>query len=123
MKNAVTGSLVSLAPFLTLRNDLVRELDTLRTLAPGSDSVPALETLCERLESAIDCARNVDVWMTVDAVVEKTGRPRSTITRLCRSLGQAVGASKVRGAWTIHWPRFEDYLATGDSNLNKEEVA
>lgn len=87
--------------------------------APGSEAITALESVTRDLAHAIEDARQGAVWVTTDYVSATTGRPRSTISRLCREQGEAVGARKLEGAWMIHWPTFEEFVLRDHQDAEK----
>jgi hypothetical protein len=80
---------------------------------PNSDTAFALESVERSLALAVEHAGTVRVFLTVAELHVVTGRPLSTLTRLCRLHKGAIGAVKVAGAWQIHWPTFERFLSTG----------
>jgi hypothetical protein len=114
--------IVSAAPLFTLLHRLHSELVACEARAPYSDLTTCLRSLVGDLSEALELARNASVYVTIDALAEIVSRPVSTLTRICRKHGAAVGAIKVEGAWSIHLPTFQEFLKCGD-NSNLEEVA
>ena len=113
---------LSAAPFVTLLDRLKCELAAWEARAPHSDLTACLRSLVRDLSEALELARNTSVYVTIEALAEIVNRPVSTLTRLCRKHGAAVGAIKVEGVWSIHLPTFQEFLKRGD-NSNLEEVA
>ena len=108
--------LISPTPLIALANALRAEVNHIRRRTPNNDVANALESVSNDMEAAMNEAATVDVWLTVQQVAARTHRPASTITRICREEGANAGASKVKGAWSINWLKFEKYLRRGDSH-------
>ena len=94
----------------------------LRALTPSSDAVHALQRVHDDFSRALEEARHVAVFVSVKDVRALTGRPESTITRLCRRYGERIGARKVQGVWQLHWPTFEAFLTSGEVIQPQEVV-
>jgi hypothetical protein len=114
------GAIIASGPIQAALGEYREKVTLLRQLAPNSDVAPALEGFCERLDLALREARDTDLYLTVDQVSKKTGRPRSTITRFCRDPKANCGAHKVKGVWSIHWPAFEAFLTTYNHQTQEE---
>jgi hypothetical protein len=102
--------LVAEAPIAQLVDSLQSQLTSLETLAPSSDAVPTLRRVLDQLGSAIQEGRSVAVFLTVEHVARLSGRPVSTVRRICSQAGTRAGAMKVQGAWMINWTVFQQYL-------------
>lgn len=113
--------LISRAPLDDLATKISEEIVQLNRRAPHCEIGVVLNTVLRDLRIALDRAAEIDLWMSVEEVAKLTGRPTSTITRICREQGIAAGASKHKGVWMIHWARFEEFLIS--STHNKEGAA
>lgn len=113
--------LIARAPLDYLATEIADEIVQLNHRAPQCEIGAVLGTVLRDLRIALDRAAEIDLWMSVDEVAKLTGRPTSTITRICREHGLAAGASKHKGAWMIHWGRFEAFLIS--PTHNKEGAA
>ena len=102
--------LLSPAPLLSLLEQINQELGVLKTITPHSDVTGAVARLRDHLMAAVEEARRADHWISVEQAQRITGRPASTLTRLCRLDGRAIGAKKVGRAWTIHLPTLQRFL-------------
>lgn len=98
------SELLVAAPLSALADQLEQEIEVLQRRAPDSELVTTLRSVRADLLKAIETAREVAVWLSVEQVHEHTGVPVSTITRECRKRGKAAGAIKEHGSWWIHWP-------------------
>jgi hypothetical protein len=103
-------ALVSAAPIVELIDQLQQEHDALSRRAPDSELAACIGSVVKDLALALERAGEVDVFLTVEEVWELTGKPTSTVRRICLTHGQAAGATKVQGSWMIHWPTFEQFL-------------
>ena len=102
--------MIAPGPIVTLLASLREEAAAFRRRCPNGTVGEVLSSVCDDLATAIDEARRVELYLTVDELSEQIGRPRSTITRICRLHGSRAGATKVEGAWLVHWPTFDAYL-------------
>lgn len=95
-------ALMTSFPVIQLRNRLLDRLGTLEKFAPHSDAVATLKECLAELEHALTLGRDTGIYISVDEASRIFGRPRSTITYICRTNGKAVGAKKVEGVWVIN---------------------
>jgi hypothetical protein len=98
--------IIAAGPIVALLDSLRADLACFRRRSPECVQVGVLATACDDLAKAIDEARKADLYLTVDDLAQRIDRPRSTIARICRQHGQEAGATKVQGAWMIHFPKF-----------------
>jgi hypothetical protein len=112
--------LIAPGAVVALLATLRAEAALLQKRSPAGVETSVLTSVCDDLAKAIDEAQRVDVYLTVDEMAEQLGRPRSTITRICRTHGTAAGATKVQGVWCLHWPTFSTYLTRGEANFRQE---
>jgi hypothetical protein len=120
--NSVRGRLLAAAPLIALLERLAAEHRSVTSRAPNSDFASILASLRSDLSRAIDAARKIDLWATVEQLHDLTGKPTSTLTRMCRKHGATIGAHKSEGLWMIDLPVFTNYL-NNLSITHKEEAA
>lgn len=119
---AVTSAqLLSAAPLVAVLQRLKKDLDGIAARAPQSDVAFCLKSVVDELARGMKEAEDIAVCVTIETLAKVTGRPESTLTRICRNNGAKCGASKVHGAWSIHLPTFLNFWRRGDHNL--KEVA
>jgi hypothetical protein len=121
--SASTAKLLSAAPLHELLSKLRADHAVMARLTPNADAVATLGVIVSDLASAIARAADVNVFMTIEEVSRMTGRPESTLTRLCRDHGAKIGAAKIAGAWSIHWPTFEKFFSGRNKETFIEEAA
>jgi hypothetical protein len=116
------GSLIAVGPIVTALREYQEKVTLLKQMVPNSDVIPAVQGFLDRLTHALREAQQIDLFLTVDEIERRIGRPRSTITSICRTHGEECGATKVKGVWSIHWPTFERFL-TSSRNHPRQEAA
>jgi hypothetical protein len=109
-KPAPSTELVPVAPLLAFVQGLRNDIATIKGRTPDASTV-TVEKLADDLQRVIDEARRSDVWVTTKILHALTGRPISTITRICRDEGERAGAHWVKGAWSIHFPTWQAFWA------------
>jgi hypothetical protein len=102
--------LIASEPLEAFRNSVRSELAALKRWAPSSDVAQTLERFVSRYELALTESRTTRAIMTVDEAHAVFGRPRSTISYLCRTKGDEVGARKIDGVWQIVTSRMAAYF-------------
>jgi hypothetical protein len=120
-KDSIRNKLLAPAPLIALLDRLKVEHKTVADRAPNSDLVSMLASFRADLSEAIDSARNLDQWISVEELHQITGRPASTITALCRKHKQVIGATKMGGSWMIDLSTFSHYF--NDTSLTSQETA
>jgi hypothetical protein len=113
---------LSAAPMVALVDTWQDELAVLESHAPHGETTSTKRKDLDDLRRRIDDARNATVFVSIEELHELTGKPPSTLSRICRDYGKAIGAQKVNGVWLIHWPTFEKFLMSG-IQLQKENAA
>ena len=91
--------LLAAAPLVALSDELSRHVADLARLAPTSDATTALTLYRDKLASALQRARELDLFVTADVASVILGKSVSMVTYLCRS--GALRAKKVGGTWEI----------------------
>ena len=91
--------LLAAAPIVAVSEELDRHVGELRRLAPTSDATTALTLYRDKLAAALVRAKNVELFVAVDAAAAILGKSPSGITYLCRT--GALKAKKVGGVWQI----------------------
>lgn len=102
-----TASLLAPGPLVSLLERLSSDLRVLERTVPTSEATHLLRDVEKWLETAIDEASQTDAFMSVEDLNKLTGRPESTLRRMCQRYGEDIGARKIGGTWTIHWNTFE----------------
>jgi hypothetical protein len=82
-----------------VRDELERHVSDLRRLAPTSDATSALAMYLGKLVQAMEDARDLELFIPVDAAGVILGKSPSMVTYLCRT--GALQAKKVGGTWQI----------------------
>ena len=108
--NRTSSKFLAPAPLRALLESLARDLEVFERRAPNSEIARTLSSVREELSRAVSEAQRIDLWISVDQAHAMTGKPISTLTRLCRKSAASIGAQKVGRAWTIHLPTFEAFL-------------
>jgi hypothetical protein len=88
-----------------VREELEKHVADLRRLAPGSDATTALSLYLGKLVKAMEDARNLEMFIPVDAAALILGKSPSMVTYLCRT--GALEAKKIGGTWHIVRKNFE----------------
>lgn len=107
--------LVSAAPIERLLATLEVEirLRTRRFTHPqASLELEMLKSFKGDLEEALRDARAEEVIGNVKDAVRLTGRPESTVRRICGDHEANAGATLVEGQWSIHLPTFMNFIQT-----------
>jgi len=112
--------LLSAAPLHQLLTQLRSDHATMVRFVPHGDAAETLRVIVAELSAAIERASDISIFMTIEELSETTGKPESTLTRLCREHGAEIGAAKIAGSWSIHWPTFETYCRGSDKPLTEE---
>lgn len=103
--------LLAPSPLLSLLALLDQKVAALRDMAPSSDVTAAMRRVRDDLATAIHEAAQVELWISIEEAHNMTGKPLSTLTRLCRSRGAEMGAKKVGRSWTLHLPTFSQFIS------------
>ena len=90
----------------TLADDLAR----MEQYDPNGPAATTLRRVSAGLADALHLAAESEVFVSVQRASELSGKPVSTISRLCRLQSEAIGAQKVAGAWSIHYRTFEQFI-------------
>jgi hypothetical protein len=117
-----SAGLICPAPLEALCATLQQEIAIVTRRAAHGELASWLKSVYADLERALDAARKVELWVTVDRAASLSTKPPSTISRWCRLHGQAIGASKTGGTWTINWPKLEAFIA-GEAQSAQREAA
>ena len=91
--------LLAAGPLVALSDELCRHVADLARLAPTSDATTALTLYRDKLASALQRARELDLFVTADVASVILGKSVSMVTYLCRT--GALRAKKVGGTWEI----------------------
>ena len=91
--------LLAAAPIIAVSQELDRHVDDLRRLAPASDATTALTLYREKLTTAIQRARQLELFVSAEHAALVLGKSVSMVTYLCRT--GALQAKKVGGTWQI----------------------
>lgn len=105
--------LLAPAPLLSLLERVSNDRTVLERTIPSSDAARLLREIETLLDSAIEEASNADTFVSIERLHELTGRPESTLRRLCQRYGEIMGARKISGSWTIDWNKFEKAWNSG----------
>ena len=92
-------NLLAAAPIIAVQEEMERHVSDLRRLAPTSDATTALALYLGKLARAMEDARNLELFITVDAAAVILGKSPSMVTYLCRT--GALKAKKIGGTWQI----------------------
>lgn len=112
--------LLAPAPFLKLLADLDSERQAIERRSPHSDLASAVASFATDLSRAIDQSRHTELWVNISTLHELTGKPVSTLRRICELSTEQVGAKKVHGTWSVHWPTFERAVLLTNSNAHQQ---
>lgn len=107
-------TLITAHPVVQLRDRLIERYTTLARFAPNSDAVATLRECVSELDQALVAGHDTNVFVSVDEAARLFGRPRSTISYICRTKGRLVGAKKVEGVWVIDRHAMTRYFTTED---------
>jgi hypothetical protein len=110
----------SAAPWVALLDRLSAEAAQLAVRAPNGDVTQYMRSVVADVKRAMTEAEKIDVFVTIDRLASVVGRPVSTLRRFCLLRGEAAGAAKVHGVWSIHLPTF---LACWERGDHIKEVA
>jgi hypothetical protein len=91
--------LLAAAPIIAVREELEKHVSDLRRLAPLSDATTALTLYLEKLAKAVEDARDLELFMSVEAAAVILGKSPNMVTYLCRT--GALDAKKIGGTWHI----------------------
>lgn len=122
LDHACTASLIASAPLLELLEEWSQDISRLKELFGPADALPHLSLymrLDKQLKDAIAVAGKVRVVGTVKDAAIQSGRPLSTVRRICKKYRRAAGASRVEGVWSIDIPSFLKFIAELDETNDK----
>lgn len=106
---------------MSLLDRISDDLVVLERTMPSNDATMLVRAIRGSLSKAIEDASHVDTFVSIEQLHDLTGRPESTLRRLCQRYGNAIGARKITGSWTIHWSTFEKAWKSG--TLEMESAA
>jgi hypothetical protein len=113
-RSSVHPAILSAAPILEVADDLARQLQDLRRVAPSSDATAALGRYQALLADAIQRASTMRLAINTDDAALLLGRSVSSVARRCRT--GAIAARKVGGVWVIDREEFERCLSRRGSD-------
>jgi hypothetical protein len=91
--------LLAAAPILAVSEELTKHVSDLARLAPTSDATTALTLYRDKLQAALNRARQLDLFVSAEVASVVLGKSVSMVTHLCRT--GALSSKKVGGTWQI----------------------
>ena len=113
--------LLAPGPLVSLLERLSKDLSVLERTVPSNDATTLLREFEKSLNTAIEEASQQGAFVSIEQLHKLTGRPESTLRRLCSRHGEIIGAWKISNAWTVDRRKFEKAWRSG--TLEMESAA